>query len=679
MPKRWGILPLVIGGLALLTAVFMIARGVSPNAMPFTLDAKFSDAVTSHWPNALFLQRSVREDGTLPLWRNQIMSGQPFAANPLNKMWYPPQWLVIALPVTLSLNLLIWLTLIMAGMGAWLWARQTGLEKIPAAWVAFAYVLAPRLLAAVGAGHLDVLYAVSWQAWLYWPVWRLIHQPEHRRRNTLLLAIFAALIFLGDVRLALYIYLFALAYAIYLITRLPEKNWRPMFGWAVIAGGLALLLTAVQWLPLFDITPDLSRNRIGETEAGVSSIEIGEFLSLIIANHEADPEKMLYVGVGVMVLAFIALIVRPRQMVFWGVAIVLAAWWGMGQNSLLWTSAVRLFPSLLWFRVPARAWLIVALILPYMAGWGLQWLGEISPEALKKRAIRLAAVGTLGFSAVCWVSSLFALSEALPTEALIGLIALPLSVGLILLGTWRLIPMRTFQITFLLLMLVDVLWVGCSMVEWRNRREWLDEYRPLAEMLKADGVERVYSPSYSLPQQAAAYWRVPQFDGIDPFQLESYVQEAERITGVKAKGYSVTIPAFDLPADADEDDLATINKNAVIDVQGLANWRVTHVVSAFEIHADGLEQIGKVGEVYVYRNTLIAPDIHITWHGPNRVSITPPDSAIHAFADAPDWKKSSDGEYEYAPKSQYISMAVSGIGLIGLMVLAFMGRKTSHV
>lgn len=678
MAKQWGAFPLVIGGLALLTAVFMLARGLSPNTMPFTPDAKFSDAVTSHWPNALFLQRSIREDGTLPLWRNQIMSGQPFAANPLNKIWYPPQWLVVILPVTLSLNLLIWLTLIMAGTGAWLWARQTGLEKIPAALVAFGYILAPRLLAAVGAGHLDVLYAVSWQAWLYWAVWRLIHQPKQHRRNSLLLAIFTALIFLSDVRLAIYIYLLALVYAIYLITHLPEKNWRPMFGWAVVAGVLAILLTAAQWLPLIDIAPDLSRNRIGEEEAGVSSIEAGEFLSLVIANHEADPEKMLYVGAGVFILGLVALMMRPRQMAFWGIIILLAAWWGMGQNSLLWISAVRLFPSLLWFRVPARAWLIVVLLLPYMAGWGLQWMGEISPETLKKRAVRLAAVGTLGFSAVCWVSSLFALAEALPAEALIGLIALPLSVGLILLGAWRIIPMRTFQVAFLLLMLLDILWVGRSMVEWRNRHEWLDEYRPLAEMLKADGVERVYSPSYSLPQQAAAYWRIPQFDGIDPFQLESYVEEAERITGVKAKGYSVTIPAFDLPDDADEDDLVTINQNAVIDVQGLANWRVTHVVSAFEIQADGLEPIGKVGDVYVYRNTLISPDVHITWQGPNRVSISSPHSNIHAFANTPDWENSSEGEYQYAPRSQYIGMAVSGIGLIGVIALVFVGRKTSH-
>src|SRR4051812_31866092 len=54
----------------------------------------FSDAILSHWPNALFFQESVRA-GSWPLWRPLIMSGQPFAANPLNKVWYPPQWLLV--------------------------------------------------------------------------------------------------------------------------------------------------------------------------------------------------------------------------------------------------------------------------------------------------------------------------------------------------------------------------------------------------------------------------------------------------------------------------------------------------------------------------------------------------------------------------------------------------------
>lgn len=696
--ERWGASLRILGGLVVLVSLFLLVLGMDTRSLPFTPEAKFSDAVTSHWPNALHLQRSVREDGTVPLWRNQIMSGQPFAANPLNKVWYPPQWLVILLPATLSLNLLVWATLIIGGLGAWFWARQAGLDSLPATVVVFGYALAPRLLSAVGAGHLDVLYAVSWQAWLYWSVWRFIHLSEHRRRETLGVALFTALIFLSDVRLAIYIYGMALAYAIYLLAQQREKKFRPLIGWGISAGVLAILLTAVQWLPLLEITPDLSRNRIGEAEAGIASIEPGEFLSLIIANHESDPEKMLYVGVGLFLLAMLALLMRPRQMAFWAIIIVVAAWWAMGENSLLWTSAVRLFPSLLWFRVPARIWLIVALILPYMAGWGLQWINEISKEALQKKAIRLGAVGTLGFSAVCWVSSIFALSEALPTEALIGLIALPLSVGLLLLGAWQIIPTRTFQIAFLVLIVVDVMWVGRSMAEWRNQREWLEAYRPLAEMLKNDGAERVYSPSYSLPQQTAAYWRIPQFDGIDPFQLENYVEEAERVTGVKAKGYSVTIPAFDLPEDADEDALSTINQNAAIDVQGLANWRVTHVVSAFEIDAAGLELIGKVNAVFVYRNKLVAQDVKIEWDGPNRVNISglpaTSDNPLYMVANAAGWR---DGEanlegvglpenmatpsinYRYQPTTQIVGIIMSLSGIVACIGLAWLNSRQKQV
>ena len=55
------------------------------------------------------------------------MSGSPFAANPLNKVWYPPQWLVLIVPPILHLNLLTWLHLVAGGTGAWLWSRGAGL------------------------------------------------------------------------------------------------------------------------------------------------------------------------------------------------------------------------------------------------------------------------------------------------------------------------------------------------------------------------------------------------------------------------------------------------------------------------------------------------------------------------------------------------------------------------
>ncbi len=153
-------------------------------ALPFPHNSAYSDAATSHWPDALFFQRTIRA-GYVPLWRPLIMSGQPFATNPLNKVWYPPQWLVIFLPPTVALNLLLWFHLTLAGVGMRAFGRALGLNVPIAALMGIAYALTPRLIGAAGAGHLDVVDAVAWFPWVLWAVARLTPTvlPSHRQHN----------------------------------------------------------------------------------------------------------------------------------------------------------------------------------------------------------------------------------------------------------------------------------------------------------------------------------------------------------------------------------------------------------------------------------------------------------------------------------------------------------------
>src|SRR5258708_444378 len=115
--------------LALVVTVALAVVGLGPfnaDTLPFpqqsasslASSSAYSDAVVSHWPAALYLQQSIQM-GQWPLWRDLLMSGQPFAANPLNKVWYPPQWLALLLPAALHLNVLTWFHLLLAGLGAW--------------------------------------------------------------------------------------------------------------------------------------------------------------------------------------------------------------------------------------------------------------------------------------------------------------------------------------------------------------------------------------------------------------------------------------------------------------------------------------------------------------------------------------------------------------------------------
>ncbi len=103
--------------LSVIVLIVLLGTGLGADSLPFPPQSAYSDAAVSHWPAALYLQQSIRA-GHLPLWRDLLMSGQPFAANPLNKVWYPPQWLVVLFPVTLFLNLMVWAHLVLAADSA---------------------------------------------------------------------------------------------------------------------------------------------------------------------------------------------------------------------------------------------------------------------------------------------------------------------------------------------------------------------------------------------------------------------------------------------------------------------------------------------------------------------------------------------------------------------------------
>jgi hypothetical protein len=637
-PAFW----LFLTALAVILAAFLFGVGLGPNRLPFPPDAEFSDAVTSHWPNALFLRRAVLEDHAWPLWRPWHMSGQPFAANPLNKVWYPPQWIVFALPPILHLNLLIWLHLIIAGAGAWVWSRATGLAIWPAALVGFGYALAPRLIASVGAGHLDLVYAAAWFPWLLWAAFRFIPSRDAGRTDTeyagtyintplrieyteLWLAGFAALCFLADVRLSAYAFATTAAYLVRLWWQVPELRTltasRRLGARLLVAGLLTLGLTAFQWIPLLLMRSSLSRNAITLDDAAIDSLKPAQWLGLLIGDHGGAWETLVYVGVSVLTLAVVALLMRPRRFALWGVVLLILMLYAMGDQFVFWPALNRLFPFLRWWRVPPRVWLVAALILPYLAGWGAQLLTDSPPD---HKRTRLSVVALWGGGMVCGVFGTITLSSALELTALIGIFALPVTALIMLLAILRRLPSRTLVVTFLLVVIADVLWIDRTLIEGRHRDTWLEPYRELGEYLRDDGAVRVYSPSYSLPQHAATYWQIAQFGGVDPFQLTAYVDAAEMATGVRASGYSITLPAFEVDSveefESQDAILANANRDAPIQPELLGRWVVTHVISAFEIEADGLELAAQMGDVYVYRNTF-APNVILDWHGPNRVTV----------------------------------------------------------
>ncbi|MBN1284242.1 MAG: hypothetical protein JXB47_02485 [Anaerolineae bacterium] len=594
--------------IALGMAAFLFAAGLGPDALPYPTNSPYSDAAITHWPNALYMKQHP-----FAAWNPRIMSGVPFAANPLSKVWYPPQGLVFLLPPALHLNLLVWLHLALAGAGMWAWARATGMAPGPAALAACAYALAPKVIAHLGAGHLDLVYAAAWLPWVMWAVHKLIAQNGNTARAVLRLSAFAALMLLADMRLSLFGFALADVYGVWLWWTQPhekkaKRKKSTLFHLLVTANALVLAPTAVQWAPLIALAPRLSRAGLTPADAGRFAITPPSLIGTVLGNRAGNHETMVYTGLAVLALAIVALLARPRALSFWGMVIAVAALYAMGPNAPLWPLLIRIFPPLLWFRVPSRAWFVAALAMPYLAGWGAQAL--ILTPAFRPR-LRLVIAALLSSLVLCGGFSTLLLSALDTATPLSALAVAMLTAGVIAftpaLRTSASAPTKRaaaiLGAALTVVVVIDLAWFGLSLVKGRGPDYWLEPYRALAEYLREAGAGRVYTPSDSLPQQAAAYWEIDLFGGVDPFQLQNYVEMAARATGIPAAGYAPSIPPYTGAGSVGE-MWAGVTPDAGL----MSAWNVTHTVSAFPIEATGWRFDRMVGDVYVYENTYTISD-----------------------------------------------------------------------
>jgi len=538
-----------------LVTVCLIVTGIKFDGLPYIPGARFSDTATSHWGSALFLQRSIMREHEFPFWRETILGGQPFYANPLNKTAYPLQYLALILPPALHINLMILLHLAIAGVGMWLLARALGLGAWAAGVSVIAYMLSPRMIAHTGAGHIDIVYALAWLPCLLWAV---KCAADGSRRGLWLSGMFAGLMFLADVRLSLFGLALAVGYGVAHqphppapsplgegegADASPRSKWRGdlevrfRLTRFLLPAFLFVLIAAAVIVPLALWSAHLTRAALTPVEAGVFSLQPEYLLGVVFPQSHGNPEVLTYLGIVPLILALIGVVTARRRVLFWVIAALIAGWYALGSNGLLWNALTQIAPVLLWFRVPSRAWLIVMLVIALLAGYGA--------DRLKNR---------------------------------------PLQIGV------------------LIAVALELILTGRSWLEWRGADYWLPaSQRALAEYLIADDVYRVYSPTYSLEQQVAEQYEIKLFYGVDPFQLRSYVGRIQHFSGVQSDSYSIIQPPL---LGMLGDDLATANRDAHLNiVGGLEDPGVSHVIAAYPIEDSRLRLLDIVEGVYVYRNT----------------------------------------------------------------------------
>ena len=635
--------------LALLVAIISL---VPPGTLPFSPSREFSDAAIAHWPNAFFLRQSVLQRGEWPFWNPLRMLGQPFAANPLTKVWYPPQWLALIVPPTLHLDILLYAHIALLGLGMIVWAREEGLRPLAAVFAALAWGLNPRLIAHLGAGHLDIVYALAWVPWLLWAMRRVVAWPTIERGVAL--AGVAALLALADLRVAFYMIPLAVLYGLVVYFASPAgdpaRPALPLLGAWGLAGGLFLLLTAVQTVPLLAIGPRLTRALITPQDAAIYSLPPRYLLGLLIADGGGFHEWMVYPGLPVIVLALLALRDRGRRMgvaVLWG-GVLIAILWAFGEHGPLFMPLARLLPFVSWFRVPSRAWFVVSLSLVLLSAWGLDGLLR---DGLGSRG-RLAALA-LGFGGLVWTLAVLAVMPSLPGNVIgAGLALLGTGVGVWLAGggLGEVAGGRRAETAGLGLLLatlaISLLLLDNTLVEGRSLAA-VDAHDEALIAALGPQPGLVYSPSFDLIGPAAARASLRTLHGVDPFQLRSHAALIAQAAGVELSGYSVLAP----PLPADVEDIRTALQDVRPDYDLLSALGVEWIVARFPLEGDRLRLHARVGESYVYR---LEPDR----------TPSPPPCCL---------------EGEYRPTADLIGLTVTGATLAALAGLAIWKRRRAHV
>jgi hypothetical protein len=103
-------------------------------------------------------------DGFLPLWNPMLGMGAPLLANAQSALLYPPNWILLVVPVDYGQGLLMVAHLLWAGIGMAKLVRSLGIGRLGQAVGALAFMLSGYL--AARAWFLTINASIAWLPWI---------------------------------------------------------------------------------------------------------------------------------------------------------------------------------------------------------------------------------------------------------------------------------------------------------------------------------------------------------------------------------------------------------------------------------------------------------------------------------------------------------------------------------
>jgi hypothetical protein len=695
--------------LILICPIVLILPSLGQFAFP--PGSPYSDLVISHLPNALYIKHSLSAWHQIPLWSDQILSGYPFAADPLSGLWYPPGWLAVVLPEPFGFNLLIALHILFGGIGLFLFLRSENLGELPALLGAFTFELMPKLFAHFASGHITLLYAVFWTPWLI-----LIEKEKtvsKRKIFHFLTAIILGMIALADVRWAAYASVLWIAYSFYLARKnLAGPGFLSWFGPVFGEMMVALLIASPLLLPLIEFTHLSTRNLLQPGDNLMLSLGPAQLLGLFIPQFWGYAETIVYPGI-LSFLLVLAVVCSPdarQKSYFWAGVILVTLLFSMGSN-LPGAEFLARLPGFSLLRVPTRWLFITCLAFSILAAHGAQ---ALSIENFRKLARPNPAIFYVGLSAfaVFLAMGLLAVSKSIPLPFLWSAIFIPLSSILILLrANLKITTGWWFPLIFGLAVL-DLGSISLSQVNFQDASVVMDTQKEVGIFLGQQPKPfRIYSPSYSVPQQVGSCLDLRLADGINPLQLLDYANFMTGASGVPSTGYSVTLPPFSTGNPLID------NQAYLPDASRLGLLNVRFVAAEYQLASDELLPVARFGQTQIYENSLVKPPAWVQMPDlpagegisstpipditPNRITLAAdgPGLLVLSEINYPGWVVRVDNTkaniipaagilravdlpagrhkivFSYEPMSMYAGIVLAAAAWLGILVFGLRGKK----
>jgi hypothetical protein len=607
----------LIFSLLFILPVIILLPGIDQFA--YQPGSQYTDLAISHYPDGLYIQRALMDYGQIPLWSPGILSGYPFAANPLSGLFYLPGWLALPFQLPFGFNLMVILHLIWGGLGMYMLLRAEGLAEGPALLGGLLFESYPKLFAHFGAGHLTLLYAVPWTPWLLYAQLKAAGclKPAGQIALPRMVPGFVlGTIALADVRWAAYAGLAWVAFCLRpaVLPRVSHEHlWQRI---AQVVSGilgnsiLAAMVAAPLLLPLLEYSALSTRAAMTIADNLTQSLSAGQLFGLFFPYLRAPAEWAFYPGAVVVVLFFVACLIPAirKRTIFWIGLTLTAIVFAMGSN-LPPVALLSRLPGFDMLRVPPRVLFLAGLGFAAVGAFATDYLFRLGSKMVGTTKgsglVNLVLFGLWVFVVLIGVGVGFsATSPALQLQFGWGAVLYSLATGIVFLALSGRVRASFLMVVLSVTSLGELAAVNSVGLVFRSFGEVLSEGAGAASYLatrEEQGRFRIYSPSYSLPQQVAGLYQLELADGVDPLQLGAYAAYMRAASGVPSRGYSVTLPPF---ADAEP---ATDNRGYMPDAARLGLLNVRYVVAEYALPGSQLRLLARFGETRIYENPFSLP------------------------------------------------------------------------